>query len=365
MLTVTVPATESYAGLSTNIPFKVVQRFVPTLSEDGRSVDLTFGASAVDRTLWIVYDEADRGDGLDGWRNLVALDTVPAGASSWTAALPEDVGTRFGTFRFILRTASMGADAYVQDGLVAQWDAIENAGRGVHSDAPAVWKDLAGSRDIPTNSFTFGATSAMLARDVTVAIPFGAVMAASATKTVEGVFRTDGTFDASNPARMDVLNAGNDGVIAFREIYNCHVIGIFTDSSRHAYYTYNADAAFTGKSRILSNASYSAVFAPDVAQSSLRVDGEAFTKGLTTAAGAKNHYYDTLGGFAHNDSLHLQNLSRANLHYSSIRVYSRALTDDERVFNAMVDKSRYCGETPAALATPYVRLKSGLSILIR
>lgn len=155
----------------------------------------------------------------------------------------------------------------MQDGLVAQWDAIENVGSGVHSDAPAV--------------------------------------------------------------------------------------------------SYNADAAFTGKSRILSNASYSAVFAPDVAQSSLRVDGEAFTKGLTTDACTRNYYHDTIWGFAHNDSLHLQNLSRANLHYASIRVYSRALTDEERVFNAMVDKSRYCGETPAALATPYVRLKSGLSILIR
>ncbi len=354
VLTVTVPATESYAGLATNIPFKVAQKFVPTLSKDGRSVGLTFGPSVVDRTLWIVYDEADRGDGLDGWRNLVAVGTVPAGASSWTAALPEDVGARYGAFRFILRTASMGADAYVQNGLVAQWDAIENAGRGVHSDAPAVWKDLAGSRDIPTNSFVFGATSAMLASNVTVAIPFGSVMAASATKTVEGVFHTDGTFDAWNMARMDVLNAGNDGVIAFRNVNDCYRIGIFTDAGRHAFYTYNADAAFAGLSRILSNANYSAVFAPDAAQSSMWINGEAFTKGLATDAGGPNYYYNTVSGFAHNDNLHLQNLSRANLHYASIRVYSRALTDEERNANYAVDKARFLGGDPNADTTGVV-----------
>ena len=36
---------------------------------------------------------------------------------------------------------------YVQDGLVAMWDGIENAGWGVHDPNATVWKDLVGSND--------------------------------------------------------------------------------------------------------------------------------------------------------------------------------------------------------------------------
>ena len=31
------------------------------------------------------------------------------------------------------------ASAYIQNGLVAQWDGIDNAGTGVHLDTPSVW----------------------------------------------------------------------------------------------------------------------------------------------------------------------------------------------------------------------------------
>ena len=34
---------------------------------------------------------------------------------------------------------------YVQDGLIAMWDGIENAGLGVHDPSATVWKDLSGN----------------------------------------------------------------------------------------------------------------------------------------------------------------------------------------------------------------------------
>ena len=37
---------------------------------------------------------------------------------------------------------------YVQDGLVAMWDGIENSGFGVHDQNATVWKDLIGSDDL-------------------------------------------------------------------------------------------------------------------------------------------------------------------------------------------------------------------------
>ena len=40
------------------------------------------------------------------------------------------------------------ASSYVQDGLIAQWDGIDNAGTGVHDPESTVWKDLRGSLDM-------------------------------------------------------------------------------------------------------------------------------------------------------------------------------------------------------------------------
>ena len=38
--------------------------------------------------------------------------------------------------------------SYVQDGLIAQWDGIDNTGAGVHAPGAKVWKDLAGNYDL-------------------------------------------------------------------------------------------------------------------------------------------------------------------------------------------------------------------------
>ena len=45
-------------------------------------------------------------------------------------------------------SADIPASAYIQDGLIAQWDGIDNAGTGVHDPESTVWKDLKGSLDM-------------------------------------------------------------------------------------------------------------------------------------------------------------------------------------------------------------------------
>jgi hypothetical protein len=42
----------------------------------------------------------------------------------------------------------LSAKDYIQDGLVAMWDGIENAGWGVHDPSATVWKDLVGDCDL-------------------------------------------------------------------------------------------------------------------------------------------------------------------------------------------------------------------------
>jgi len=38
--------------------------------------------------------------------------------------------------------------SYVQSGLIAQWDGIDNVGTGAHDSGAAVWKDLKGNYDL-------------------------------------------------------------------------------------------------------------------------------------------------------------------------------------------------------------------------
>ena len=47
------------------------------------------------------------------------------------------------------------AKDYVQDGLVAMWDGIENAGWGVHDQNATVWKDLIGGETVSSPSIIF------------------------------------------------------------------------------------------------------------------------------------------------------------------------------------------------------------------
>ena len=48
---------------------------------------------------------------------------------------------------------------YIQDGLIAMWDGIENAGWGVHNPNATEWKDLVGDNDITLVGGVFGDTA--------------------------------------------------------------------------------------------------------------------------------------------------------------------------------------------------------------
>ena len=57
------------------------------------------------------------------------------------------------------RDAVPTARDYIQDGLIAMWDGIENAGWGVHNPNATEWKDLVGDNDITLVGGVFGDTA--------------------------------------------------------------------------------------------------------------------------------------------------------------------------------------------------------------
>ena len=56
-----------------------------------------------------------------------------------------------GSFKFGRDIKPISARSYVNDGLIAMWDGIENAGFGTHDASVATWKDLVGEYDITLN----------------------------------------------------------------------------------------------------------------------------------------------------------------------------------------------------------------------
>ena len=353
-------------GLADETPITASEPLTATLSYDGTraaGASLTFASEAVSRVLWVVYGDADLGETAEGWAGLKRLAAIPAGSDSVEVALPSVLGRAYGTFRFVLRT-DVGTDAYVQDGLIAQWDARDNAGRGLHDDIPSVWKDLAGNHDIAAQGLAFSASDVMLPTGVTVTVPLANALPDTAAKTVEGVFRTDGTFDFGNFARMDFINAGNDGTISFRND-EFRLVGIFVNrEDRCAYYTKDETSEHSTAARLRSWANYSGVFEPRASESSLWVNGDAFTTGLKTLDGADNYYWRATSDFDHRDDLRFANKSRANAFYASVRVYNRALTDAERTANAEVDRIRFLGDDELLQVSPVYTVPVAFSATI-
>ena len=55
------------------------------------------------------------------------------------------ITTLFLVFAIAGTASAESAARYVQDGLLACWDGVENAGTGVHDPSTTVWKDLSGN----------------------------------------------------------------------------------------------------------------------------------------------------------------------------------------------------------------------------
>ena len=60
---------------------------------------------------------------------------------------------RISTSTLVLPNTGPTAKDYIQDGLVAMWDGIENAGWGVHDGEATTWKDLVGGGNITWTSY--------------------------------------------------------------------------------------------------------------------------------------------------------------------------------------------------------------------
>ena len=216
--------------------------------------------------------------------------------------------------------------SYVQDGLVAQWDGIDNAGTGTHNPNATVWKDLAGNLDLTltaNGSWTNGNALA-----VNGAAAVGATKTSS-YKTIEVVY--------SKPFQQKGCVFFHSGIanrfFLFR--YEANIA-----PTNKVYFEAGKSTKFFYKRAIPGEiTSAVALYGDDDSVADLLCDGERRTDGT---------YYETWGlrnrasvGGRYSDNSGQAEGSPSKGEVYAIRLYSRRLTKAELAHNNIVDRKRF------------------------
>ena len=207
------------------------------------------------------------------------------------------------------------AKDYVQDGLIAMWDGIENAGWGVHDQNVTVWKDLVGDNDLALqNTAHFDENSLVSAnRDNLTALCSARLPYASIEVC----------------AFYDVAR-NSSGLVCFgNSVDDKRMFSIRIDSIQ----TYDGNHMLRLTTRVDQKCTWAGVHDGDRHDAYVRGELAIGTKNI-------NNWSKRNGTFGLSGS---SNYSSWNFvgEYYSVRLYSRALTAEEIAANYAIDKARF------------------------
>ena len=236
-------------------------------------------------------------------------------------------------------SAAITSRSYVQGGLVAQYDGIDNAGRGVHDASAKVWKDLTGNGNdaIKATNVTWAANGWENGASCKPMYVGSGLAAVTATKTFTAEF-------ACTPSRTDTREC-------FFSQYNQTGVCIEHNSSSGnksggflRYYVNSSPDTHNW------NAHDMKILADEWASISLASTptNQMFCKNGTESLGTNidlsgslvNTCPSVIGGCPNRDNMAFYGK------YNAFRLYDRALSEDEAKVNAAVDAIRFNGANP-------------------
>ena len=205
------------------------------------------------------------------------------------------------------------AKSYVQNGLVAQWDGIENAGNGRHQSQCSEWFDLKGGKNISLTKAASFSDNALVCDGTGYAGVMKGSIPSSKIVTAEIVFEIVATHGNSCLFSTGEHKSFYDrcfGVVfgGTTLVFADYAIEKFT-KGRHSCYMNFSNGEFCMDGR----------------------KGLSTTKGTLDASSARGDEF-FIAGFR-NSAI------ACNIH--SIRFYSRKLTDEEVRKNLQIDKERF------------------------
>ena len=209
------------------------------------------------------------------------------------------------------------AKSYVQDGLIAMWDGIENAGWGVHDESATTWVDLVGGNDYHefVSGVTFGADclNVPARQNVAQIEPYDD----SSIMTIECVVALAdwngivlATFGSSGPPMRRWIGFRYNGTFSFGNDSDCAAGGLRR----------NQPVAISGT---IKSQNYWRLYRNGV-------EAESLGMGMTWASESPLPA-----------TLNKKGSTYAAARIHAIRLYSRALTAEEIAANYAVDKQRF------------------------
>lgn len=217
------------------------------------------------------------------------------------------------------------AKSYIQDGLIAMWDGIENAGWGVHDASAIVWYDLSGNNEtITLRSGTYWGDDCL--RQDTAHGSFGSFSRPLQYLHAEGVIRSDGEPD------VDTAN----GRVCLVSFYN-YAPYDYQIGYRGTWLTFG-NYAGTAPCISLDNPHDILAFSFAIGVAESNPPTVAAYRNGELSEGRYYAYYGAsgtgLGGRAGNNRA-----MSGRIH--NLRFYNRNLTADEIARNYAIDKARF------------------------
>jgi len=221
----------------------------------------------------------------------------------------------------------IGSSSYVQSGLIAHWDGIENAGVGKHDAAATVWKDLKNGREFSLTGVTVEDDRLVFAG---TSSSYGLLPLADTTATFN-VVGAGGTIEvvlrsADGASAVALQSTTASGVVISR-FNTCSIFSISSKPYSTWYWKTETNTVSVG---------YSSATPVSIA-----------ANGSDKAFSDKKEYW---GSDNSTGTMIGTRVSRNNYHFKgsiyAIRLYDRALTDEERLANARVDSMRFHIDAP-------------------
>ena len=233
---------------------------------------------------------------------------------------------------------------YITDGLIAMWDGEWNAGPGKHDENATVWKDLVGTRDLVVRAGCgFNENSLICSSERTTNDAAGNTMPMTGSQimTVEICYNATGYYVWRNESLFSAGTFSAYGVKMLKSGYSGLVV--WQDKRETDLYMGGTDINITGLRQV------QIVFNPESYQSVLV--GKVHKNGIEYNMDVKKA--ETGSGTICMRGIHVFGAANANGSPSSkddlsmygyvyaIRLYSRALTEEELAANYAIDKERF------------------------
>ena len=252
---------------------------------------------------------------------------------------------------------ALSSKSYIQDGLLVHWDGVENVGRGLaHDSGATVWKDLSGNgldMTIPRGaSFGGGYLDVIRAYGSDVAngrIPEKDQAIRAAFKAAK--YTSEIVYDMTNSYFQSSI-----AMLCFGRTSN--FVGIYNNYENRIGFTPNGEGNSTAVTKFVNVSEedkiglHHLVCRQNELTTSVRLysrkNGNLYVKNGTVSSFNPDIKVDWKFKF---NRLYSENCG-INGKYYGVRVYGRALGDDELAVNHAVDRVRYFGADISELTLP-------------